>query len=168
MTRSTFITDIKYYYTNYIITILLYNEIILTHTFRFIFFLIFPSFSFSSSVRASTKREYKQLASELAVNRSLYTHLSHIYSPLASSRFKSLASTLLRRSIILGLGGLPGRRAGPPFVARTLRGFSLSGFGGRPRRPVMAIIIEGTSSLAKSTHFIPYNMSQKTMRLSVQ
>ena len=93
----------------------------------------------------------------MALNKNLSSKLCiYIPSPLASSRFKSLASTLLSRSAIFVLGGLPGRR--PPFRPRTLRSFSLSGFGGRPRRPVMAIIMEGTSSLAKSTHAAPFKV----------
>lgn len=124
-------------------------------TFLFIFFLIFASFSFSSSVRASIMKIIWSIGfKSFVLNKSSPTQLCiSIHSPLASSRFKSLASTLLSRSTILVLGGLPGRR--PPFGPRTLLCFSLSGFGGRPRRPVMAIIMEGTSSLAKSTHATP-------------
>lgn len=76
-------------------------------------------------------------------------------SPLASSLCSSLASTFVRRSIILVLGGLPGRRPSAPLTPRIVLGFSLSGFGGRPRRPVMAMIMEGISSLAKMNHFMP-------------
>ncbi len=145
---------------------------------KFLLFLLCESF-YKKGIQTMSYRKKKILdvmcqASHLLlrllyakpfIHIPVHSHLPPVYihSPLASSRFKSLASTLLRRSIILGLGGLPGRRACPPFRPRTLRGFSLSGFGGRPRRPVMAMIIEGTSSLAKRTHFIPCNILGRIM-----